>query len=381
MARTTYMSILKISKFYFFLPLFAFLISCQPGKPDDGFLIQGKIEKINAAKPVVLLKLEGQEFVVVDSTRTDENGEFKFIGKVADGGQFMLLNIYDNQNVLFIGDNKEIEINAEGAENGRFTLKGTADNEFLQRVLTLEEKKQKELQPMQYEVQLAAVNNDEQRMKTYIGYIERANAYYRNRFKNLIDSGGVSIVSLYATHNLDMDDDFAYLDSLNTKFKKEKPDAIWTKEFSKSLDDRRVTAIGTTAPPFSLPTPEGKKLSPSDFAGKILVMDFWASWCGPCRKNNPELVSIYKKYNGQDVEFLGVSLDKEREPWLAAIKADNLTWPQVSDLKFWDSEAAQAYQIKQIPTLIIVGRDGKIVAKNLEGEALDKKLKQLIESV
>jgi hypothetical protein len=162
--------------------------------------------------------------------------------------EFLMLDFFGKQTVIFIGDNKEIVVNADGdSQEGKTELKGTPDNENFIRVLALERKKESELGPMRTELQLAAQNRDNYRMARYIDFLDRANVHYRSRFKGLIDSVGTSLVSLYATHNLDTDKDFGYLDSLGTKFKIERPNAKWTVEFLGMLDERRTTAVGQLA--------------------------------------------------------------------------------------------------------------------------------------
>lgn len=355
-----------------------FLSSCgKPGKADDGFRVSGKVAKPVANGTIALKKLNAGEFVLVDSVKPDAEGNYEIIGKVPHE-EFMLLDFFGKQRVLFVGDNKEITVNADGdRQDGAKQIKGTQDNDNLQRVMALEQRMAIELQPMQQELQLAAQNRDEMRMNQYIDYMKRANGYFRSRFKKMIDTTGVSIVSLYATHNLDPDEDFGFLDSLGQQFKAKRPDVQWTQEFLGMLDKRRPTALGQVAPAFSLPTPDGKRLGVADFKGKVLVVDFWASWCGPCRRNNPFMVDLYSRYKGKGVEFLGVSLDKEREPWLAAIQKDKLTWPHVSDLKWWDCEAAKLYGLDQVPYVVVIGRDGRIAAKKIDGAELEKKLKEL----
>ena len=138
--------------------------------------------------------------------------------------------------------------------------------------------------------------------------------------------------------------------------------------------------IGQPAPGFSQNTPEGKMVSLADYRGKYVLVDFWASWCGPCRAENPAVTKVYNEYKGRNFDILGVSLDnkKTREKWVQAIADDHLAWTQVSDLKGFENAAAQRYAVHGIPQNFLVGPDGKIVAVNLRGESLKATLAQLI---
>ncbi|HEU4551379.1 MAG TPA: TlpA disulfide reductase family protein [Chitinophaga sp.] len=136
------------------------------------------------------------------------------------------------------------------------------------------------------------------------------------------------------------------------------------------------TAIGKTAPEIALPDTAGKVIKLSSFRGKYVLIDFWASWCGPCRAENPVVVKAYEKYKSKGFEILGVSLDKEtsKAAWIKAIRDDQLTWPQVSDLKYWNSAVADDYGVRAIPQNFLLDPQGKIIAKNLRGDALEQKL-------
>lgn len=127
-------------------------------------------------------------------------------------------------------------------------------------------------------------------------------------------------------------------------------------------------------------TPDGKDISLSDYAGKgkYVLIDFWASWCGPCRKENPNLVALYKEYKNRDFEIVGVSLDNNRDAWIKGIKDDNITWPQMSDLKGGASELVRQYGVKVIPYTVLLDKEGKVIETNLSGEKLKNKLETLI---
>jgi thiol-disulfide isomerase/thioredoxin len=115
----------------------------------------------------------------------------------------------------------------------------------------------------------------------------------------------------------------------------------------------------------------------SSLKGKVVLIDFWASWCGPCRKENPNVVRIYNKYHNEGFEIFGVSLDRNRDSWLKAIKNDNLSWIHVSDLKYWQSEGARLYGVNSIPFTVLLDKDGKILAKGLRGKSLEDKLEEI----
>jgi peroxiredoxin len=136
-------------------------------------------------------------------------------------------------------------------------------------------------------------------------------------------------------------------------------------------------SIGQEAPDIAYPNPEGKVEKLSDLRGKYVLLDFWASWCAPCRGENPNLVANYKKYHDKGFEIFQVSLDQSKNSWIKAIKADQLNWHHVSDLKYWSSAPAKLYGVRGIPANFLIDKDGKIIAKNLRGPALGMKLKEL----
>ena len=163
--------------------------------------------------------------------------------------------------------------------------------------------------------------------------------------------------------------------SLSTKYK----ETSTGKSIASVIAARKIIAIGKIAPDFSQPDTLGNPVKLSDLRGKYVLVDFWASWCGPCRAENPNLVKEFNKYKDKGFTVLGVSMDQpgRKEAWLAAIHKDGLRWTQVSDLKFWDNEVAVLYGVKAIPTNLLLDPQGKIIAKDLRGEDLAKKLAEL----
>lgn len=179
-----------------------------------------------------------------------------------------------------------------------------------------------------------------------------------------------TILSIFANANLD------YYSVVLAKFKQEYADQKSVAEYIKKLPKRDI-AVGDEVPEITLKDTEGKDLSLSSLRGKVVLIDFWASWCGPCRAENPNVVRVYGKYKDKGFTVFGVSLDQNREKWLSAIKSDGLAWSHVSDLKGWSSEGAKLYGVKSIPQTYLIDKEGKVIAKNLRGEMLELKLKEI----
>ncbi|PAW92948.1 hypothetical protein CKK33_05355 [Mucilaginibacter sp. MD40] len=203
----------------------------------------------------------------------------------------------------------------------------------------------------------------------------------KNILKNFINSHPDSYLSLlalssYAGPSPDVNEIEPLFESLSDKVKKTDGGIA----MRNGIEGFKITAIGAVAPDFTQNDVNGKPVSLSSFRGKYVLLDFWASWCPPCRQENPNVVKLYNKYRGKNFTVLGVSLDKNtgKEAWLAAIKSDGLTWTQVSDLQYWNNMAAKLYNVQSIPSNFLIDPQGKIVAKNLRGDDLDAALEKYL---
>jgi peroxiredoxin len=147
-----------------------------------------------------------------------------------------------------------------------------------------------------------------------------------------------------------------------------------------NVEKMKATAVGQKFTDFEMQTPEGKTVKLSDYVGKgkVVLVDFWASWCGPCRREMPNLVEAYAKYKNKNFEIVGVSLDQSADAWKEAIKKLNITWPQMSDLKYWNCEGAQLYAVSSIPHTVLIDGEGTILARGLHGDELQEKIAEAV---
>lgn len=185
--------------------------------------------------------------------------------------------------------------------------------------------------------------------------------------------------------------DFTKIEKALSSLSETQQNSIVASALKKQIKNKKMelaafqsTQVGQTAPSFSAPTPEGKKLALNDVKGKLTLIDFWASWCKPCRRENPNVVKVYNKYHKKGLEIISVSLDgsrNQRDPkaaWIKAIEDDKLTWSHVSNLNYFNDPVAKAYNIRSIPATFLLDENGKILAKNLRGDALEKKVAEYL---
>ncbi len=226
-----------------------------------------------------------------------------------------------------------------------------------------------------------AKSRDESALNQIALEIEKIEAQRKNAQRNFITDNPANYFSLLALQEVaGYDDDVHATESLFVKLSPRLKETAIGRKLEADIELAKKLGIGQPALDFAQMTPEGKELKLSDFKGKYLLLDFWASWCGPCRAENPNLVKAYQKFKGAKFEILGVSLDKpgKKDNWMKAIEQDGLTWPQVSDLNGWQNQAAQLYGIQAIPQNYLISPEGKIVGINLKGIKLMQKLEELL---
>ncbi|MEQ8426103.1 MAG: TlpA disulfide reductase family protein, partial [Cyclobacteriaceae bacterium] len=294
------------------------------------------------------------------------------------------LNFYGMQFVDFIIDKSDVEVNVDGnAPNGFVEIKGSPDMNLVQKVQNLmgEVQMNPRMGQLNAEFNVARSSNDMVRMtELQEEYLELHNEGTDKVAALMREQGpSVAVINLLTSANiLDRDKHFDLYLHVAEELQKEWPDYQVAKDFIANVEKMKVLAVGQPAPEIALPNPEGKVVALSSLRGDYVLVDFWAKWCGPCRQENPNVVRMYQKYKDSGFEVYGVSLDRSREDWLRAIEEDGLTWTHVSDLKYFDSQAAHDYNINSIPFSVLVDPEGIIIAKNLRGKGLEKKLEEVL---
>ena len=387
-----------MKKFFFtiaaFLPVFAFAQNAQP------FTVKSKLTNITGPAKAYLVYYLGANSVTDSASIV--NGEFKFDGVIMDPVMASLFidhkNIgfakYIDQNFSDGGPSKTADGLSFFLEKGNITITGkdsivnadiagsaiNDDNKNLKAQLkVIVDKAQKiteETKKASAEQQRsAAFQNATQAKYTVLQQEQKA------VLKNFITTHPASYISLLALSSVSgPTPDVADIEPLYELLSANLKNSEGGKQLKTSIDALKLTAIGATAPDFSQNDEKGLPVRLSSFRGKYVLVDFWASWCGPCRQENPNVVKMYNKYKGKGFTILGVSLDKagDKAAWLSAIKNDGLTWTQVSDLKGWSNLAASLYGVQSIPQNFLIDPQGKIVAKGLRGDDLDATLEKLL---
>ncbi|MFC5270137.1 redoxin domain-containing protein [Adhaeribacter terreus] len=347
---------------------------------ENGYKITGKFKNATEGSKVYLDELGEQQFVARDTAEIGKDGSFEMTGTVPETGIYKLA--LDPQNaILFVLENqKKIEFEADAKNvSETYTVKGSKDSELLKELNGLMVAPQKQMEGLKQRYITATNAGQQDSVKAIEATANRIQVASENNFKNFIRRNPNSIMSVYSTLTLiNPEEQYAFADSMLTIYKKTQPNSKYTKALNERLTKLGSVTVGSMAPDITLATPEGGTKSLSSLKGKYVLIDFWASWCGPCRRENPNVVKMYNKYKDKGFEIFGVSFDQSKEKWVKAIADDKLTWPHVSDLKGWESAAGKLYNITAIPHTVLIDKEGKIIAKNLRGAALEAKLAEVL---
>jgi len=337
-------------------------------------VIKGKIKFPQKDAYVRLSRITADESVPLDSVKADKDGNFKFEIDLTQP-TFYAISFYDLQTNEFILSNSGIEIEADGdKQEGAFKTKGSKDTDNLYEFVAFRNKVQATADSMK----TAFMSTEDETVQAKIQEdFNGFSAKLSTEAKQLATKFDNSVAAIFPASMLDFETEIDFVVNLADKLTKSYPNSDWVKDFDKNVQSAKKTAVGQAAPEIELETPEGTKLALSSLKGKYVLIDFWASWCRPCRMENPNVVKVYQKYKDKGFEILGVSLDADKDKWLKAISDDGLTWKHISDLKQWQSSVVPLYGIEGIPMTVLLDKDGKILAKNLRGEALEQKLASL----
>lgn len=370
-----------------FLPaaLALFFFSCQQ-KTQTGYTVHGTLK--NTTATAVYLEEnapEGAQPVVVDSALV-KNGRYA-LATLPKEESIYSLRLAGNRFpfVSFVNDSKDITIDADFKNaDAPYAVTGSAGSEALKTWLYTLGKKINTLQTINYAGDSIGYRRSQR--DSIIGTVnsQRTAAVqdiktYTAQFIASVKSAPVLLFALSSYQSIASNPAFVLEPFSENEVRAVVSDA--TKKFPqhKALASIQQQLQGKaaspqTAPNFTLPDVNNQPVSLNAFRGKYVLVDFWASWCAPCRAENPNVVAAYQQFKDKNFTVLGVSLDKEREPWLQAIAADSLTWTQVSDLKFWDSMVVPLYHIEAIPFNVLLDPKGNVIAQSLQGPALQQKL-------
>jgi len=344
-------------------------------KVDDGFTIKGTI-KNSPQHLIILWEMTPQQLVFIDSARTDASGKFQIQGNTKNmifaqlqmGPESQIFLAVDNKskldvNISLLGKFVDYTIDGNELDDSKKIRKIVdANRSFAEEFNALKLEANKIPQTQEGMSQAAVINNRYQRL------LQQRNDYMMNMAMS--EKKGFIPYFMIAFGALESPGYDLFKHAVACA-KAADPMSKYTQDIEGKFVNEASLMIGGVAPDIKLNGPDGKPVSLSSLRGKVVLIDFWASWCGPCRRENPNVVKMYQKYKDQGFEIFGVSLDNDANRWKGAIQTDGLTWFHGSDLMGWKSKPAQMYQVHSIPATFLLDKQGKIIAKGLRGAELE----------
>lgn len=364
--------------FYFFLILVV-PFACKPGAKEEGFTLNAKIDSLGAGDAYLIRIVDGKR-QFVDTATIDSTGAFMFKGKV-EVPEIYYISVNERMRSLPVFlENSQITLTSSISKLPWTEVKGSASHdEFKAYQDTLKILFQARRDTLEKHYMAAKKANDDASLNKIIAKWDTLDNDEASFKENWVKGHPKSFVGPEIVWN-----ELSYLkDGPELEAMVSSMDSIvYPSPYVKLLNDRiavlKKVAIGQPAIDFTMMGVDGKPVTLSSRFCKYLLVDFWASWCGPCRRENPNVVASWKKFNKKGFDVFGVSLDRDSAAWVKAIKDDKLTWTHVSDLKGWENAAAGLYGVRSIPANFLLDPKGTIIGKNLREGELEKKLAELI---
>ncbi|WP_430810931.1 MULTISPECIES: redoxin domain-containing protein [unclassified Carboxylicivirga] len=351
-----------------------FLAACQPQKAS--FTISGTLE--GATDKVVVISVYDKSGVNVKDTLNIVDGVLDYATELSEPVFVILGEAGGRKTLNFFADNADYTINGSLDAINEASITGGAVFETYKSISDASKvinAKNEELKKAYGE---AGQAGDTAKQKAIIEEYDANNAEMEAVQLEVVKANPKSPVSAFVVSNIyghrsieEMKEGLALLDASLSE-------STYYQKLSEKITKLEAVAVGEMAPDFTMNDTEGNPVSLSSFKGKYMLLDFWASWCGPCRRENPNVVKLYDEFKDKGFDILGISLDQKKDAWLKAIEDDQLTWNHVSDLKGWQNEVAKMYAVSGIPHTILLDKEGRIIAKNLRGDDLHAKVAELL---